>query len=401
MRQSINVCNCYILLWCVYLLQGTLYASGGMISQGILAMLLAISLYCFFLVNITMKTPSAIKALNVFIVMLTLYGLIFWASGKIIIVEHTGQPLGAMGYLKSIYMSLLPIYAFYAFTYKGILNETSIRRWFFIFLAIVTASYFRAEREALQMAMMEGSMQEEFTNNTGYTFLSLMPLLFFFSKNRTIQYLALAYIMAFIIMGMKRGAILIGAIVVLWFFYQTLKNAPRKTRYKVILLSTAIIVATSLYVANMLETSEYFQHRIEQTQEGSMSGRDMIFSQLSSYFFNETSAWQFYLGSGANHTVAVAGYYAHNDWLELAVNQGCLGILIYLIYWICMYKTWRHSKSLPTIYSSLGTLLIIFFLSTFFSMSYGSMSIYATLCFGYCLSYQENMLKEIRKLTIN
>ena len=120
-----------------------------------------------------------------------------------------------------------------------------------------------------------------------------------------------------------------------------------------------------------------------------MSGRDVVFSQLSSYFFNETSAWQFYLGSGANHTVAVAGNYAHNDWLELAVNQGCLGVLVYLIYWICMYKTWRHSKSLPTIYSSLGALLIIYFLSTFFSMSYGSMSIYATLCMGYCLAQSE------------
>lgn len=395
MNNNFSLSNIYILLWCMYKLQGILYASGGIISQGILAILLAISLYYVFVVNITMKTPSAIKALNVFIIMLTLYGLIFWASGKIIIMEHTGQPIGAMGYLKSIYMSLLPIYAFYAFTYKGILNETSIRRWFFIFLAIVTASYFRAEREALQMAMMEGSMQEEFTNNTGYTFLSLMPLLFFFSKNRTIQYLALAYIMAFIIMGMKRGAIIIGAIVVLWFFYQTLKSAPRKTRYKIVLLSAAIIVATSFYVGNMLETSEYFQHRIEQTQEGSMSGRDVIFSQLSSYFFNETSAGQFYLGGGANHTVAVAGNYAHNDWLELAVNQGCLGILVYLIYWICMYKTWRKSKPNPVIYSSLGALCITFFLSTFFSMSYGGMPIYATLCLGYCLANNSVVVKQI------
>ena len=181
----------------------------------------------------------------------------------------------------------------------------------------------------------------------------------------------------------------------LWFFYQTLKSAPRKTRYKIVLLSAAIIVATSFYVGNMLETSEYFQYRIEQTQEGSTSGRDVIFSKLSSYFFNETSAWQFYFGSGANHTVAVAGNYAHNDWLELAVNQGFLGVTVYLIYWICMYKTWRKSKSNSVIYSSLGALCIIFFLSTFFSMSYGSMSIYATLCLGYCLANSSIVVKQI------
>lgn len=389
MRQYLNTCNLYILLWVLYSLQGTLYASGSIISQGILAILLAISLYYFFVVNFTMKTPSAIMALNIFIAMLTLYGLLFWASGKIIIMEHTGLPLGAMGYLKGIYMSLLPIYAFYAFSSKGILTEIDIRKWFFVFLAVVTASYFRVEREALQVAMMEGSMQEEFTNNIGYTFLSLMPLLFFFSKNRVVQYLALAYIMAFIIMGMKRGAILIGAIVVLWFFYQTLKSSPRKTRLKVVLLIAAVVVATGFYVVNMLETSEYFQYRIEQTEEGATSGRDVIYTKLFTYFLQETTEWQFLFGSGANHTVAVAGNYAHNDWLELAINQGCLGILVYLFYWICMYKTWRKSKNQTTIYISLGSLCFIYFMSTFFSMSYGNMSMYATLCLGYCLAHAQ------------
>lgn len=389
MKQQLNICNIYIFLWCLYSLQGTLYTSGGIISQGILAILLTVSLYYLFVVNFTMRTPSAIKALNVFIVMLTVYGLLYAASGKIIIMQHTGLPIGAVGYLKNTYMSLLPMYAFYAFTDKGLLTEVNIRRWFFIFLVIVTVSYFKAEREALQVAMMEGSMQEEFTNNTGYRFLSLMPLLFFFSKNRMVQYLALAYIMAFIIMGMKRGAILIGAIVVLWFFYQTLKSSPRKTRHKVVLLIAAVVVATGFYVVNMLETNEYFQYRIEQTEEGATSGRDVIFTKLFSYFTDETSAWQFYFGSGANHTVAVAGNYAHNDWLELAVNQGCLGILVYLIYWICMYKTWRNSKSNSIIYSSLGARCIISFLSTFFSMSYAGMSIYATLCFGYCLAHNK------------
>lgn len=209
MRQQLNICNIYIFLWCLYSLQGTLYTSGGIISQGILAILLTVSLYYLFVVNFTMRTPSAIKALNVFIVMLTVYGLLYAASGKIIIVQHTGLPIGVVGYLKNIYISLLPIYAFYAFTDKGLLIEVNIRRWFFIFLVIVTVSYFKAEREALQVAMMKGSMQEEFTNNTGYRFLSLMLPPFFFSMNRMVQYLALAYIMAFIIMGMKRGAMII------------------------------------------------------------------------------------------------------------------------------------------------------------------------------------------------
>lgn len=395
MKNVLKISNMYILLWCMYSLQGTLYASGSIISQGILAIILAISLYYFFVVNTTMQSPSVIKALNVFIAMLTFYGFAYWISGKIILLEHTGQPAGAMDYLKNAYNSLLPIYAFYAFSAKGLLTGQDIKRWFFIFLAIVTVSYFRAEDEMLQQALAIGSMREEFTNNTGYTFLSLIPLLFFFHKNRKIQYIALAYIMVFIIMGMKRGAMIIGAIVSLWFFYQTLKNTHRKTRYQVVLLSAVIIIGAGFYVMDMLETSEYFQYRLEQTQEGATSGRDIIYTKLLSYFLDETSAWQFLFGSGANYTVAIAGNFAHNDWLELAINQGCLGIIIYFVFWIYMYKTWRRSKNNSIVYSSLGAICIIFFLKTFFSMSYGVMTMYATLCLGYCLANSNRAVERI------
>ena len=385
MKNFFRISNIYILLWCIYYLQGTLYASGSIISQGILAILLAISVYYAFYVNFSLKTPSVIKALNLFVLMLTFYGLIYWMSGVVHVTDE-GAPVGAIGYLKGIYISLLPIYAFYAFTAKGLITDKTIRKWFFVFVAMATVSYFRAEQEALQEAAMRGSMAEEFTNNTGYTFLALMPLLFFFNDKKLIQYAGIAYILAFIIMGMKRGAILIGVIILFWFLYRTLKDATPKMRKRVLLLSVAILIAGGFFVAHMLETSEYFQYRLEQTEEGATSGRDVIYSILFSYFINETTPWQFFFGCGANYTVAVAGNYAHNDWLELAINQGCLGIIIYMIYWICFYMVWRRSKGHPIIYSSLGAVLVISFLSTLFSMSYGSMSIYATLCLGDCLT---------------
>lgn len=384
MKNFFKISNLYIAFWCLYSLQGTLYASGSIISQGILAILLAISVYYAFYVNIYLKTPSVIKALNVFILMLTFYGLIYWMSGEVILTSE-GMPVGAMGYLKGIYISLLPIYAFYAFSAKRLLTEKDIRSWFFIFLAIVTASYFRAEREALQEAIMEGSMQEEFTNNTGYTFLSLMPLLFFFREKRVFQYIALAYIMIFIVMAMKRGAMLVGAIAMLWFFYQTLKNSPRKTRLQVISLTLIILVAAGFYIVNMYETSEYFQYRLEETQDGATSNRDIIYSALLNFFLNETSVWQFFFGSGANYTVALTGAYAHNDWLELAINQGCLGVLMYLFFWISLSKFLIANKQNYIIYSLLGLFLIVNFIPTFFSMVYGSFSIYASLALGFCI----------------
>lgn len=385
MKNFFKISNLYILLWCLYSLQGTLYASGSIISQGILAILLAISVYYAFYVNIYLKTPSVIKALNVFILMLTFYGLIYWMSGEVILTSE-GMPVGAMGYLKGIYISLLPIYAFYAFSAKRLLTEKDIRSWFFIFLTIVTASYFRAEREALQEAMMEGSLREEFTNNTGYSFLSLMPLLFFFKEKRVIQYIALAYILVFIIMGMKRGAIIVGTLVLLWFLYRSLKDATPKTRYQLLFLSLLILVAGGFYISHTYNTSEYFQYRLEQTEAGETSARDIIFSTLFNYFLNETTPWQFFFGSGVNYTVVVTGAYAHNDWLELAVNQGCFGFLIYLVFWIYLTRSWIKSKYNSFLYSLLGAFFIINFIPTFFSMVYGNLPIYESLVLGFCLS---------------
>lgn len=402
MKNFLKISNLYILLWCIYYLQGTLYASGSIISQGILAILLALSVYYAFYVNFSLKTPSVIKALNLFVLMLTFYGLIYWLSGEVFTTTN-GADRGAINEIKTIYISLLPIYAFYAFTAKGLITDKTIQKWFFVFVAMATVSYFRAEQEALQEAAMRGSMAEEFTNNTGYTFLALMPLLFFFNKKKLIQYAGLAYILAFIIMGMKRGAILIGVIILFWFLYRTLKDATPKMQKRVFLLSVAILIAGGFFVAHMLETSEYFQYRLEQTKEGATSSRDVIFSKLFSYFINETTPWQFFFGCGTNYTIVVAGNYAHNDWLELAINQGCLGIIIYLIFWICFYTVWRESNSNPIIYSSMGALLTIYFLSTLFSMSYGSMSIYATLCLGYCLAqtgYSSKMINTSKMINI-
>jgi len=60
-------------------------------------------------------------------------------------------------------------------------------------------------------------------------------------------------------------------------------------------------------------------------------------------------------------------------------------LLIYLYYWITFYKTWRRSKFDNQIYLAVGLILMIFFLKTFFSMSYNDMTVYVTLCLGYCM----------------
>lgn len=81
----------------------------------------------------------------------------------------------------------------------------------------------------------------------------------------------------------------------------------------------------------MMAESDYFNHRIEQTLEGDSSNRDVIYGGLIIHFLDETNALKLFLGNGAQATLKIHGGFAHNDWLELLINNGIIGALIYIL----------------------------------------------------------------------
>lgn len=392
MKKYLNICNIYILLWCIYYLQGIVYASGGMISQMILLLLMLISGYYFIEVNIRFRIPSFLRVLNVFIGVMTIYGIVLILDPTPIYYGFTlSEQAGKIEFFKAIYISLLPIYSMYAFTKQGILKIESIQALTLILIISTTLSYFRAEQEALQKALEVGSMREEFTNNTGYDFLHIFPLLFFWNKKPILQYALLAFIFTFIVMGMKRGAIMIGLVCLIWFIYRTYKSS-KSNRSLIIFLTSIAIICGTIYLINFYNNSEYFQYRIEQTLEGNSSGRDNLYGSLWQYYINQDSLLNILIGNGAFQTIKIVGNFAHNDWLELLICQGLLGIVIYLAYFISLYKNFKNSRNNSISYNILGMCLFIMFTSSIFSMSYNNLSLSITLCLGYCLATQKQQI---------
>ena len=382
-----NSCTLYILLWGLYSLQGTLYASGSIISQGLLAIIMLFSVYYAFIVNIQSKAlPFFLKVLNVFLLMLTAYGGFLILSGKTIYFNFTlSESVSPITFLKEVYISLLPVYAFYHFYITHKLTDDVIRIVSVFLLVVTTFSFIRKQNELLTDALSVGSTKEEFTNNTAYGFLGLLPLAFFWSKKPLLQYLFAAYIFIFIVAGMKRGAILIGAICFVWFVYRTWKAARGNQRTLITTLTIIIAILGFRYVSDFYATSEYFQRRVEQTAEGGLSNRDVIYSTLWNHFINETSVTKILFGNGALQTLSISGSYAHNDWLEILTCHGIVGVLIYVLYFIALVKHWIRSKHNILVYNILGMTIIIMFASTLFSMSYNNLSLSIVLCLGYCL----------------
>lgn len=371
-----NNSNLYITAWCLYYLQGTLYASGSLLSQALMFLIIIVSLYYFKYANEKYRIPSVLKTLNILLIFFTIYGII------IIIFGNGISGVVNYRYLKGIYMSLLPIYPFYVFTKKGELTEDSLRYWVLLFIPIAIASFYRDQRESLMAAIEMGSRREEFTLNAAYIFLAIIPLLAL-CKKAVVQYTLLAVCLYFVLMGVKRGALLTGAICLLYFIMSSFKQSNKTKKIWVLILSVGLIVLAYNAIIYMMETSDYFNSRLEQTQDGNSSGRDVIFNTLWNYFLNSNIIY-FLIGHGADATLKVTGY-AHNDWLEIAVNNGLLGVIIYLAYWINMYKLSRKTSN-DVLKKIITLFIIVYFTRTFYSMSYNDIPIYATSALGFALA---------------
>lgn len=390
MKNRFNPGIIYILLWCLYNLQGILYATGGIISRSLLLLLLGWSLYSCLIVNfkISKPLPSFIKALNIFLIMTTLYGGILILGGQeLYITEDEITKVPNFQYLKDIYMSILPIYTIYHYVLRGDINRQHIGVLLLLFISITWIEYFQTQANNLAAAMAIGSTREEFTNNQGYAFLAILPLLLLWNKKPLLQYILFLICVGGIILCMKRGAIIIGTVCAIFFIYYSLKAAKGSTKFAIVILSILAITTITFIVREMLTTSDYFMYRIEQTLEGNSSNRDIIYSHLWDSFINEPNPLILLFGRGANATLTLAPNFAHNDWLELITNQGLLGIGVYILYFVALYKDIKRIRRINKTYSIVLTMvLLILFSRTLFSMSYNTVSIALALAIGLVLA---------------
>lgn len=383
---KLNRCDWFIIVWVVYYLQGVLYTSGGVLSTVLLGINLAVSLGCAIKIWQMPYKPPFFKGFNLLVLMFTVYGFALIATSPAMIHYHlSGFSISSYNYIKSIYLSVLPIYAFYYFSVKGYLTAQRLRSWAFVFLISCIISYHIYMEVMYQKLLDKGRVVDEITNNAGYLFLSLIPVLVLFRKKPLLQYVGLAICMAYVIMGMKRGAIIIGVAVTLYLVWNLIRQQRGTKRFWLIVLTAVLMVAGVYYFLFMMQSSEYFMSRINDTMEGKTSGRDNLYSFFWTYFTEKADTLHYLLGRGGNGTLEIYYNYAHNDWLEIAVNQGLLGIIVYAIYWKNLYSTWRQSTNIEakTILALVG---IIYFAKTLFSVSYGDMTYVCTSVLGYALA---------------
>lgn len=382
MQSSYNLCNFYVLIWCIYNLQGILYNSGSSVSQLLLLLILAISCYHYYIVNRMYETPLFLRGLNALLLLFTFYGLLHLLFGETYVVGDEDYP--PYVYLKSIWSSLLPIYSFYFFTRHGYLNIHTFQRWCIVLVLVALAQYYRIQQESITKALLLGSDRTEFTNNSGYLFLSLIPSMLLFYKKPILQYIGVGICFVMIVLAMKRGVMLIASIVILLFLRDSLKGKNNTTLY-LVLIAGALVLGYE-FVEKMIQNSEYFGMRIQSTLDHDSSGRDELYSFFWNHFLNGENLFEQLFGLGAWGTVKIGPNFAHNDWLELLINQGFLGVCVYLFYWNRFYRTVKSKNLSKVSHMAITMIFIICFMKTLFSAGYADMTLYSNSILGFALA---------------
>ena len=377
-KFKVNPCNIYFAFSCLYMLQGSLY-SEGIIDAFLLIIIIFWSLivggrYLLFLKN----EPLFIKATSLLLWMYIIYGGIY------MLFPLTNLPLFVhpRGYLQGGLKSLLPILVFYSYAKNGKLSVRNFRKYTYVLLWIGIVNFYYNRNLILIDALTD---DQEITNNIGYVFLSIMPIIIFTIKQR-FGYILLALDLFFIYISFKRGAIMLGTVCLIYFLFGFYKSKKTRTeKNKTLILIILIMMFGFYYSYNLYENSQYLQVRVEKTLEGDSSGRDRIGNRILEEY-NKNTITQYLIGRGANATVIPGGNFAHHDWLEIIYNNGIIGVFLLFLFYFSLFKAIikikRNCKNTLMIIS-FQILFFIIFMKTFFSMSILNLGASLTIILGY------------------
>ena len=319
--------------------------------------------------------------------------LIFWSLQVITWLftssqlDYMGNPLGWSGtysLFKNISIVLLSYFPFYTLTYKSIINERVLKRFAILSLICLIGAFYISFNE---MAYDNGT--KEIANHGAYYLVVIIPLLGLFFDD-SIEFVIYGAIAILALIGAKRGAIICVSFELLLFFYYYFKKSLKKKSSSKFVWFIVAICALFYLLKNIYLGNEFLQARYEQTISGNSSLRDEIYSLAFSSFLDQDFVHQLF-GNGMSSTLRIIGGYAHQDWLELLINNGVIGIIIYASVFVVLFSYFRKKRySLPLMDKFMLLSAIIGWLTrSLFSMGYMSIeTFFYVIVFGFICAKQ-------------
>lgn len=307
-------------------------------------------------------------------------------GGVYFLVFHSGNK-DAYSMMGPTVLVSANFFVFFLLGKKTWVGDDFMRSFFYVVLSLAVFLHIGSI-----LSKQDLTGQNDVVVNTSYIFSYLIPFVFFV-KNRFKELIVLALISVMLVIGAKRGAMLVGFLgVMIWFVYSfiNLRGGFSGLMNRGFYLLLVVFPLMSAFLYFFSSYGIIYSRLIALTQGEGGSGRSEMYQNVFHAWLNSDSVFNLIFGFGyaASRSFTGNGLYAHNDWLESLINFGFLGFLVYLVFWLICLKVVFFNKLGNRLYNyQLFSVVAICLLATMFSMvysAYGSAS-YAMGLLGYLL----------------
>jgi O-antigen ligase len=263
----------------------------------------------------------------------------------------------------NILSGLLSLSLFSFLSKKGVMQEKAITIIGLILLISSALCYYYYDNLLLNKTEMDTT-----TNSYSEFFLMLLPLLLFVKKP-VFRWSMLLVCLFFLILGAKRGNIIAAVIPLVILLFRVFKESKRSVL--TVVLTIAIVAGVSYLVYYWVSGNEYFLFRIEQTKEGNSSKRDELYYAAWHLWYDSDNLFTTIVGYGYGGTFSKLKMAAHNDWLEILVDYGLVGVFLYLLVYFRFIQQIRITNNKEAKAVLLSAISILF-IKSLYSMSFNT-----------------------------
>lgn len=311
------------------------------------------------------------RSILLFVALVSIYFLIGYAN-----YDFSFTNIGNM------YVGLLSFPTFSSLARRDAFDNKFFRNVILILTAACIPYYLHARELAFLKYEELGYEVESVTVNGSVVFAMLTPAILLI-KQQKYALITVGICIFFLLAGSKRGNILAAIIPILLYCWNSFQQ-NKKSIWKVLLM-LIILVASSFWIFDLIQNNEYLQTRFDQTLKGNSSNRDVIYNVMWNLWAYKSDALQLILGYGYNGTILYSGigYFAHNDWLEILVDFGLVGLICYLNIFLGLFKLIIQNQN-PSYKNTILALLSVWFVKATFSMGFNEETMFIlSLPFAY------------------
>ncbi len=264
----------------------------------------------------------------------------------------------------NVLCSMLPIPLFFIIAANGAITRRSLT--IFLLLSCIAGYFYFTHAESVIIEKALSGEAGNFTINNSTIFLVIIPLLFFV-RNKWVVIGVSLVIIFFIIYGAKRGNI-ISAVLPFYLLARMNMKSNRSLISEVLLIM--VVAAITYFAYYTMMNSEYLVSRIAKTLEGDTSNRNIIYAAAYNTWLNAENIHNTIFGFGTDGTTHLIGIRAHNDWLEILIDFGILGIFFYFLFLSCIVRTIRKNRHNHLLFYTLLAVFFIWFSKSLVSMGF-------------------------------